>query len=88
MTCFYVAPNARGTGLMAALLDAAVSQAAEHDARAIEGYPVDSADARVPPGELYHGELQTFLDADFRLIDRRGRRRALVRRDLTGRSEI
>lgn len=84
VTCFYIAPRSRGTGLMAALLDAAVHYAAEHRARSIEGYPVDSAGAQIRPGKLYHGELQTFLAAGFQFLDRRGRRRALVRRDLSG----
>jgi GNAT superfamily N-acetyltransferase len=39
--CFYVAETQRGTGLMGALLDAAVKHAAESGARTVEGYPMD-----------------------------------------------
>lgn len=32
-------------------------------------------------GDLYHGTLEMFLAAGFELLDRRGTRRALVRKE-------
>jgi len=49
-------------------------------ARAVEGYPIDTADRGLQPGDLYYGTLQAFGDAGFELVERRGVRRALVRR--------
>jgi len=39
--CFYVAKTARRSGLMAALLRAAVNYARQQGARIVEGYPID-----------------------------------------------
>ncbi|QUQ70893.1 GNAT family N-acetyltransferase [Kutzneria sp. CA-103260] len=91
VTCFFVHRTARGTGITRSLLDAAVTYAAEHGARCIEGYPTTVSRGTPAPGlegehkqvsTLYHGTLTMFLDAGFELIGRRGIKRALVRRDL------
>ncbi|RIX30042.1 GNAT family N-acetyltransferase [Amnibacterium setariae] len=66
VTCFVVRREHRGTGVAAALLDAAVGHAFAHGARVVEGYPVDRA-AR--PGatsaELWHGTAGLFVRAGF-----------------------
>jgi GNAT superfamily N-acetyltransferase len=82
VTCFFVHRNARRQGLTATLLDAAVNYAAEHGAKAVEGHPVDTEGQRRGSGDLYHGTLAMFLAAGFDLVERRGTRRALVRRKL------
>lgn len=82
VTCFFVHPRARRRGLAATLLSSAVDYAAGHGAAAIEGFPVDTGGDRRGSGDLYHGTLSTFLAAGFRLVDRRGTRRALVRREI------
>ncbi|WHT20335.1 GNAT family N-acetyltransferase [Crossiella sp. CA-258035] len=82
VTCFFVHRTARGQGLTGALLAAAVDYAREHGAERVEGFPVDTLGAKKNSGELYHGTLNLFLDAGFRLVERRGTHRALVRREL------
>jgi GNAT superfamily N-acetyltransferase len=82
VTCFFVHRTARGTGITSSLLDAAVTYAAEHGARCIEGYPTDTEGERKQVSTLYHGTLTMFLEAGFELIGRRGIKRALVRRHL------
>lgn len=82
VVCFYLPREARGRHLTTTLLAGAVDYARRHGARHIEGYPVDTTDRQVPPDDLYHGSLSTFLAAGFELIDRRGAHRALVRKSL------
>jgi GNAT superfamily N-acetyltransferase len=83
VTCFFVHRTARGRGLAVTLLDAAVDYARSHGAAAVEGHPVDTEGQRRGSGDLYHGTLAMFLSAGFDLVERRGTRRALVRRALT-----
>ncbi|MFI6097330.1 GNAT family N-acetyltransferase [Lentzea sp. NPDC051213] len=82
VTCFYVQRLARRQGVTGLLLDAAVEHAAAAGARSIEGYPIDTEGRKLQAGELYHGRLTMFLDAGFKLVERRGTRRALVSRAL------
>lgn len=82
VTCFYVRRDVRRQGVTSLLLDAAVSRAAAAGALSIEGYPVDTEGRKLQAGELYHGRLAMFLDAGFEVVERRGTRRALVRRAL------
>jgi GNAT superfamily N-acetyltransferase len=82
VACFYVDRRGRGRGLGLTLLEAAVEYAERNGARAVEGYPVDTAGERTPPQELYYGTLGTFLTAGFEPIQRRGARRVLVRKEL------
>ncbi|NKX55638.1 GNAT family N-acetyltransferase [Arthrobacter mobilis] len=82
VACFYVAAKARGRHLTGQLLEAAAAYAAGHGARVLEGYPVDPGGERMAPAGLYHGTLAMFLQAGFELVERRGVRRALVRRQL------
>lgn len=83
VTCFFVHRNARRRGVAATLLDAAVEYAAKHGATAVEGHPVDTEGQKRGSSDLYHGTLAMFLAAGFELVDRRGTRRALVRRELS-----
>jgi len=82
VTCFFVHRRARRRGLAATLLAAAVDFAAEHGAAAVEGHPVVTEGERRAAGDVYHGTLEMFLAADFELVDRRGTRRALVRKEI------
>ena len=66
VTCFVVRREHRGTGLTAELLDAADRPRPRSTARAsIEAYPVDTAAAKKPSNELYHGVLSVFEAAGF-----------------------
>ena len=82
VTCFFVHRTARRRGLAATLLGAAVEYAAKHGAATVEGHPVDTEGQKKGAGDLYHGTLAMFEAAGFTLVDRRGTRRALVRRAL------
>lgn len=83
VTCFFVHRDARKQGLAHTLVDAAVDFARERGARFVEGHPVDTEGSRRTSGDLYHGTLEMFLAAGFALVERRGTRRALVRRALS-----
>jgi GNAT superfamily N-acetyltransferase len=82
VTCFFVHRRARRHGLTHDLLTAAVDYAARRGATAVEGHPVDTEGIRRPSGDLFHGTLDTFLAAGFALVERRGTRRALVRKEI------
>lgn len=89
IVCFAVAPTARGRGVGAALLEAAVRYAADHGAVVLEGYPVV-----VEPGEAvgaesaFTGTLPMFERAGFGVVADRAsdpssrHRRVVVRREL------
>ena len=86
IVCFVVSRSVRGQGLTTRLLDAAMDYAIDHGAPALEAYPVDPGDGRVPAALGYTGLLSTFLAAGFevvREIDSPGAtaRRVIVRRD-------
>lgn len=83
VTCFFVHRDGRGLGLAHTLVDAAVEFARDRGARTVEGHPVDTEGRKRVSGDLYHGTLDMFLSAGFSLVERRGTRRALVRKDLT-----
>ena len=78
ITCFVVRREHRGNGIAARLLDAAVDHARAHDARVVEGYPVDTAVAKASANDLYHGALSTFVDAGFTEVARPTRSRPIV----------
>lgn len=82
VTCFFVHRRARRRGMAAALLDAAVGYAGERGAATVEGHPVDTEGARRTSSDVFHGTLDMFLAAGFELVDRRGTRRALVRKEI------
>ena len=82
VTCFFVHRRARRQGLAATLLSSAVDFAAARGATAVEGHPVDTEGVRRSSGDLYHGTLEMFRAAGFALVDRRGTRRALVRKEI------
>ncbi|HEY8373583.1 MAG TPA: GNAT family N-acetyltransferase [Pseudonocardiaceae bacterium] len=82
VTCFFIHHRARRRGVARTLLDAAVAHATRHGAQSVEGYPVDTAGQCRDSGELYHGTLNLFLGAGFELVERRGARRAVVRRSV------
>ena len=86
IVCFVVSKTARGRGLTTRLLDAAVDYARARGAPALEAYPVDPGDGRVPAALGYTGLLSTFEAAGFRVVHaidspQATVRRVIVRRD-------
>ena len=71
IVCFVVGRTARGQGIAAALLAAAVDYARDHGATMLEAYPVDTGGGRVPSANVYHGTLSMFERAGFRVVERR-----------------
>ncbi|HEY3684288.1 MAG TPA: GNAT family N-acetyltransferase [Streptosporangiaceae bacterium] len=81
VSCFYLAREARGRGVPATLLDAAVAHAARRGARAVEGFPKDTG-TRISRAELYVGWPGLFTGAGFREVARPLPHRPIMRRDL------
>ncbi len=87
IVCFVVGRQARGQGVAAALLDAAVSYARDHGASTLEAYPVDTVSGRIPSANAYRGTLSMFERAGFVEVARRRANKAsterpIVRREL------
>lgn len=88
VVCFLVRPGFRRRGVAAALLAGAVAYAKECGAPALEGYPVDSAGARIDTTFAYVGTTALFEPAGFRRIAETSARSAglprfVMRHDLT-----
>ncbi len=71
IVCFVVSRRARGRGIAAALLDAAVAFARAHGATTLEAYPVDVGEGRVPAASAFHGTLAMFERVGFTVVARR-----------------
>ena len=63
--CLRVRPGHRKQGISHALLEGAVDFAREHDAPAVEGYPVDNRGAKVDLTMAYVGTKSLFERAGF-----------------------
>jgi GNAT superfamily N-acetyltransferase len=76
--CFYVRGRARGQGVMAALIDAAVEQARAAGAPAVEAYPIDTSVVGATRN-VFPGTAQAFERAGFRVVARRAPDRPIMR---------
>jgi GNAT superfamily N-acetyltransferase len=88
IVCFVVSRRARGRGVAAAMLQAAVAYAREHGATTLEAYPADTDDGRRRAADIYQGTLSMFERAGFSVVERRQWNastpvRPIVRRALT-----
>lgn len=83
VTCFVVRPGFRRRGVATALARTAAVLARDRGARAVEGYPMTTADAL--SDELHPGLLSVFTAAGFAEVTRPTVRRAVVRIDLAAR---
>lgn len=73
IVCFFVARPFRRNDLMARLLMAAIGYAAAHDAKIVEGYPVDTRGLSRASVELYTGVASVFHEAGFIEVRRQPR---------------
>jgi GNAT superfamily N-acetyltransferase len=86
IVCFIVSKSARGQGMTTHLLDAASKYARAHGAPALEAYPVDPGDGRVPAALGYTGVLSTFEAAGFHVVHEIDSPQATVRRVIVRRA--
>lgn len=80
ITCFFIDGAHRGRGIGRALIEAATKLAAEHGARIVEAYPVDTGGRRIADDDAYHGVASQFASAGFTEVARRTPRRPIMRR--------
>ena len=86
VVCFVVSKTARGQGLTSRLLDAATDYARDRGAPALEAYPVDPREGRVPAALGYTGLLSTFEAAGFEVVRRIDSPQSTVQRVIVRRS--
>jgi GNAT superfamily N-acetyltransferase len=79
ITCFFVAPASRRSGVMTALIEAAVRHARAAGAQMVEAYPVDP-DGPYPDTFAYTGLTTAFRRAGFEEVARRSPSRPIMRR--------
>ena len=83
VTCFVVRESARGSGLLARLLEAAVEHARGAGATALEAFPLDPSEApEVDPDTLFAGTVEEYLRQGFVVRGGLQGHRLLVVRDL------
>ena len=81
LPCFFVRVGHRRKGVTAALVEAAVEQARDHGATALEGFPI--ADDYPKSQDDYVGKQRRFAECGFECVARPSPRRVVMRRDLT-----
>lgn len=81
IVCFFVEREARGRGLSAWMLRAAVDYARSRGALLLEAYPVDKGE-RSHPDTMFFGAKSMYDHAGFREVARRTSTRPVVRRAL------
>jgi len=79
IVCFFVDPAARGKGLAAQMLGAAVDYARSCGARLVEAYPVEP-EGRADPGSMFFGAKSMYDRAGFREVARRRPTRPVIRK--------
>jgi GNAT superfamily N-acetyltransferase len=82
VSCFYVMPGYRRSGLSVALLKAAVDYADQNGAEIVEGYPQEARKS-LPDAFAWTGILSTFRHAGFKEVARRSPTRPIMRKDVT-----
>jgi GNAT superfamily N-acetyltransferase len=79
IVCFFVVRSFRRQGLMVKLLRAAVAFAKEHDAKIVEGYPIEPKQSNLPGYSSFTGLLSAFQEAGFVEVLRRSENRPIMR---------
>jgi GNAT superfamily N-acetyltransferase len=80
--CFFIRRDARRSGVTRELLAAAVAQAREHSAAAIEGFPLATTENRHSVAEAFVGVEEVFAGCGFKAMARPTPKRVLMRLDL------
>ena len=84
VVCFFVAPEARASGVSTALLRAAIIHAARCGATLVEGYPHDAAGRRMADTFAWFGLAAAFGAVGFEEVARRSKTRPIMRRVVRG----
>jgi GNAT superfamily N-acetyltransferase len=71
IVCFVVSKKARGQGVAAAMLDAAIAYARERGATMLEAYPVAATRGRISPANAFHGVQSMYEKAGFTVVETR-----------------
>ncbi len=79
VVCFFIHREARGRGVMHALVAGAIAYAREHGARVLEAYPEDTAGRQPSADDAFVGLLPVFERAGFVEVARHTPNRPLVR---------
>lgn len=80
--CFFIRPEARGSGVATALLQAAVEHARKHGATAIEGFPLAGDKRRSGGSDFQTGVEPLFADCGFEPVARPSDNRVIMRLEL------
>jgi GNAT superfamily N-acetyltransferase len=81
ISCFYVRRGYRKQGVATALIAAAVKAAKRAKARAVEAYPIDTAEPK-SSSNTFTGTAAMFARAGFKTVARRSPSRPIMRHDL------
>jgi GNAT superfamily N-acetyltransferase len=79
IVCFFIDTEARGRGVMHALVAGAIAYAREHGARVLEAYPQDTEGRHPAADAAFVGLLNVFERAGFVEVARQTANRPLVR---------
>jgi GNAT superfamily N-acetyltransferase len=79
VSCFWIPRANRRQGIGRALLTGAVDYAFAQGASAVEGFPVDTGDAKAAAASIFTGTAAMFADAGFVEVFRRSERRPVMR---------
>ncbi|MEP7159349.1 MAG: GNAT family N-acetyltransferase [Chloroflexota bacterium] len=71
IVCFVVSRKARGQGVAAGMLEAAIAYAKSHGATMLEAYPVAATRGRISPANAFHGVQSMFEKAGFTVAETR-----------------
>jgi GNAT superfamily N-acetyltransferase len=82
ITCFFVKKEYRRTGVSNILIRGAVEYAEQHDITMLEAYPTIPYSEKIPDAFLWTGSLSVFVRNGFTVVQRNGKSRAIVRREI------
>ena len=79
VTCLFVRRDHRRSGVMLALLRAAVDHVGRRGGRVVEGYPIEPAKGDIPAAFAWTGLASAFRKAGFEEVARRSATRPIMR---------
>ena len=82
ITCFFIRKEFRHKGLSRELIKGAVDFARKKKIKTLEAYPAIPYNEKVPHAFLWVGVLSSFIKNGFTVVQRNGKSRAMVRKDV------